>query len=50
MHPDLCEIISEQVYDNRLLSDESTVENTLSNELITLGLTPGIHYVPIFRS
>ena len=43
MHPDLCGIISEQVYDNRLLSDDSTLKNTLSSELINLGLTPGIH-------
>ena len=49
MHPDLCCIISEQVYDNRLLSDESTYENILSDELINLGLTPGIHYVPVFH-
>ena len=47
MHPDVCRIISNQVYDNRLVSAEATNRHIINVPSEILPIKHGIHFVPV---
>ena len=47
MHPDLCELISNQVYDGRLNSAASTSRHVIDLPKDTIPKTAGIHFLPV---
>jgi predicted RecB family nuclease len=47
MHPDVCALISEQVYDGRLQSDESTKRHAIDINAEILPIQSGIHFIPV---
>jgi predicted RecB family nuclease len=47
MHPDVCALISEQVYDGRLQSDESTNFHAIDINAEILPIQSGIHFIPV---
>ncbi len=49
MHPDLCSVVSSQVYDSRLVSSESTTRHILDIQSNILPVKQGIHYIPVLH-
>ena len=49
MHPDLCRVVSDQVYDSRLLSADSTSRHILDIKSDILPVKQGIHYIPVMH-
>ena len=49
MHPDLCRVVSDQVYDSRLLSADSTSRHILDIQSGILPVKQGIHYIPVMH-
>lgn len=47
MHPDICDVISQQVYDGRLKSDPSTQRHVIETKGPTITKLAGICYVPV---
>jgi superfamily I DNA and/or RNA helicase len=47
MHPNVCSLISNQVYDGRLHSDDSTSKHLINVADDILPLKAGIHFVPV---
>ena len=49
MHPDVCRIISDQVYDSRLMSAEKTNRHIINVAKNVLPIKHGIHFVPVIH-
>jgi uncharacterized protein len=49
MHPDLCKIISDQVYDNRLIAAEVTNKHIVDVPPEISPRKHGIYYIPVFH-
>jgi predicted RecB family nuclease len=49
MHPDVCRLISDQVYDGRLNSAEDTNRHVVSVPSKTLPINHGVHFVPVIH-
>jgi superfamily I DNA and/or RNA helicase len=49
MHPDLCKIISDQVYDNRLIAAEVTNKHIIDVPPEISPRKHGIYYIPVFH-
>jgi hypothetical protein len=47
MHPDVCSLISEQVYDGRLQSDVVTDRHQIEIPTEVLPIQSGIHFIPV---
>ncbi len=47
MHPDVCRLISEQVYEGRLNSAESTNEHVIDIPVDVLPKSSGVHFIPV---
>ena len=47
MHPDVCRLISAQVYDGRLQSAEPTLKHVIKIPTETLPRQAGVHFVPV---
>lgn len=47
MHPDVCQLVSKQVYDGRLISADSTHKHVIDIPPDILPLKSGIHFVPV---
>ena len=47
MHPDVCELISRQVYEGKLSSDERTKKHTLQTKGPLIRQTSGVIYLPV---
>ena len=47
MHPDICKIISNQVYDGRLVSAENTNRHIVDIPSAILPIKYGIHFIPV---
>ena len=49
MHPDVCSIISNQVYDSRLVSAEETSKHIISIPPDIIPIKHGIHFIPVLH-
>jgi predicted RecB family nuclease len=49
MHPDVCSLISNQVYEGRLRSDDSTSRHNVSIPGEVLPIQSGIHFIPVIH-
>jgi len=47
MHPDICRLISNQVYDNRLFSAELTTKHVIEIPSDIIPIKHGIHFIPV---
>ncbi len=47
MHPDVCRLISDQVYDGRLNSAEDTIRHNVAVSSEALPIQHGVHFVPV---
>jgi predicted RecB family nuclease len=50
MHPNICSLISNQVYDGRLHSDDSTSKHLINVPDDILPIKAGIHFVPVHHT
>ena len=49
MHPDLCKVVSNQVYDNRLIAAEVTNKHIIDIPPAIIPRKHGIHFIPVFH-